>query len=109
MPRTGQPTDSIGYRLLTFIKSKGLSQSSFAAHIGDSYSNVNKYVNSHRPMSANFIELLITSYPGVDLNWLFKGEVTSTNMNTIEDASSEEILLKIEALQGVLKQRMSQK
>lgn len=104
-----------GEKLKILYTEKGLTQREFAVDIKESLSQINKIVNGHRNVSAEFLQKLITYFQDLDLNWFLKEDVTIRNMVNEEGDSYEKQLnpmqlldnmqAEIKALRGFLPQK----
>ena len=66
-------------RLEEFIKSKKISKSAFANHIGVQRSSIAHFFSGRNKPSLDFYIKIKEKYPEVDLNWIISGKKIKKN------------------------------
>ena len=61
-------------RIVQLMHEKGLSRIEFAEKIGVQRSNISHILDGRNSPSLDFIEKVAKAYPGLNMNWLLKGE-----------------------------------
>ncbi|HFG0566901.1 hypothetical protein [Flavobacterium psychrophilum] len=99
---------NIKERILYFAKNQHISYETFCDSIGMNYGSF-KGIAKKRPINSDAIEILITKYPQVSIDWLFTGkepmlkkDILNMGADTIEMGISSEDYERITELKYII-------
>ena len=103
-----------GERLNQILLEKKLKQSAFAKQIDENKVTINQYIKGSRPPKVEFLMKLVSFFPDIDLNWLFRGTPLSDRVNDEAESygipETPDVLIEnIEKNLMALKAKLSQK
>ena len=81
-------------RLEEFIKSKKISKSAFANHIGVQRSSIAHFFSGRNKPSLDFFLKIKERYPETDLNWIISGKKAKlANKNKTKSSEIESVII----------------